>query len=575
MGADLGTGESRLASAIRIASADLSTYGASKDLFTVFTAANGIKRVTLREPSDQVDGFDSSHAIEALKGITPSYTGDRLVSALSTIVNSYDSIWLYTDRVVDGQPSASTRLKITTIPTDPDLARNVWLSDIKVRDVGGESNGSFIDLAVSNLGRIDGQECQIEAICFVNKDKPVEVERLSLDLIIAERVQSVPLGPLKSEWSYCKVQVKGLKSDLLASDNAAWVVKPQITTRVGLVSDTPLDLLGVDKLPIKGGVISTDLTSAVKTQLRGVIYHRSIPQPAPESVDLDSVAKATLIVYPAPHLKFNLAKVRGEIGAQLANKGANNGLGVEISRWDESHPVLRYARPALLELAKARILECTEGAKAIISSTAGPIACAGERDGKRHLILGFEVFPFDGPKNPTVSIITLNAINWLFNNEGIDLGGGVNLNIGAYGSLSLQQLYEGERFQLSYLASDGEISDNQRPDVAMLNSPGVLQFKLRSDVSQGSLGGGADTGIVALNSMVPEESDLLAAGVVNLPYDLVRSVELLDEARERDSDDSAVGSRREGVSYDGTLAVLALGVLLITLLFSRYLRGGY
>lgn len=571
MGARLSGGESRLESTIRIASADLRTHAASNDLFSVYTVASAIKPVVIKDSSDKPGGIDSSQAISALKGITPAYAGDRLITALSTLVNSHDSVWLYTDRVIDGQPAASSRLKITTVPTDPDLARNVWISKLTVRGAGdsasAQKNGWFIDLALSRIGgggaAAAGDECQIEALCFAQGVKPLEVERLSLSLNLKERVHSVSLGPLKSDWSYCRVQLNGLKSDLLDSDNFGWVVRPEIAPRIGVVSDTPLEVLGVDKLSLNGGVVAVDLKSAGADQLRGVIYHRSAPLAGSGALDI----KPTLIVYPALNLKSNFATVRSEeMGSQITGNSA--AAGVEISRWDESHPVLRYARPALLELAKARVLECTDGAKAIISSTAGPIACAAERDGKRHLILGFELFPFDGAKNPTVSIITLNAVNWLFGDDSGDAGAGVNFNIGSQGDFRLPQRYGGDRFQVSYLASEEEAKVNITSDEAIVNTPGVVSFKGRSEAANGSLDSIAEEGLMAFNSIIPEESDLLAGGGVNLPYELLRSVELLDEAKERGADKSAAGidSADEGIRYDGVLAALALVALFFTVL---------
>jgi hypothetical protein len=574
MGADLGSGESRLQSAIRIASADLRTHGGSNDLFSVYSVANGFKRVALRELAEGGDGGDaSSQAIEALKAIEPSYSGDRLVSALSTLVNSYDGVWLYTDRAIDGQPPASSRLKITTIPTDPDLTRNQWLSQIALRDGGSDNvknGGWFIDLSVSSVGGAANEECQVEALCFAEGLKPVEVERLSLSVKLRQRVNRVALGPLKSEWSYCRVNLTGLKGDLLASDNGGWVVRPQVASQVGLVSDTPLEALGVDKLQVKGGVVPVDIARAQTEYLRGVIYHRSVQ---PFDLAAPDLAKPTLIVYPALNLKFNFATVRAEVGGEgVVNNRNTSETGVQISRWDESHPVLRYARPSLLELSKARILECTEGAKAIISSTAGPIACAGERGGKRHLILGFEVFPFDGAKNPTVSIITLNGINWLFGDDSSALGAGesgagVNFNIGSQGVLRLPQIFSDSRFEGGYLASDREASVNLSGGVVTVNTPGIISFKSHNEGSKGLSAEVEDTQFIALNSIVPEESDLLTQGVVNLPLDLVRSIELLDQAKELGGDSgSAANNDRAGVSYDGVLAALALGALFLTLL---------
>jgi hypothetical protein len=79
---------------------------------------------------------------------------------------------------------------------------------------------------------------------------------------------------------------------------------------------------------------------------------------------------------------------------------------------------MTYVNPTLLTVPTTRLIDCPPSASPILTTTAGTIACAGEQQGFRYAIIGFELFPFDGPKTPTLSILTLNLFKWLFESQG-------------------------------------------------------------------------------------------------------------------------------------------------------------
>jgi Ca-activated chloride channel homolog len=82
------------------------------------------------------------------------------------------------------------------------------------------------------------------------------------------------------------------------------------------------------------------------------------------------------------------------------------------SGWRESHPLNRYLNFALFRPAYARPLIPQTAGETIIEGPQGTLAFASERQGKKHLVLGFDPFPYLGRENLPMSIFTLNVLDW-------------------------------------------------------------------------------------------------------------------------------------------------------------------
>jgi hypothetical protein len=85
-----------------------------------------------------------------------------------------------------------------------------------------------------------------------------------------------------------------------------------------------------------------------------------------------------------------------------------------VSSWREPHPLTRYVNFALFRPSYARSLKPKTAGESIIESPSGPLAFAAEDQGVRHLVLGFDPFPYLGRDNLPVSIFTVNFLNWFF-----------------------------------------------------------------------------------------------------------------------------------------------------------------
>jgi hypothetical protein len=132
----------------------------------------------------------------------------------------------------------------------------------------------------------------------------------------------------------------------------------------------------------------------------------------------------------------------------------------------------------------------------ILFSAAGPIACAGEDKGARYLITGFELFPFDGAKNPTISIFTLNAFKWLFQNSEAATTGELPTRITLPESVTEAGYLHPENLKLN--VEGGSIA----PQV-----PGIVQLEEED----------GDERYLALNSFEEKESNLKQGTPLALP----------------------------------------------------------
>lgn len=385
MGALYGAGGTRLDQAKRIASLDVER-APSSTTYTVFSSSKELDPLSQSRDT-------SSDALLALQGVRQSHRADTLQHHLASLVTDpqYDAVWVYTDQAfANYQPSP--RLVINQLPMDPSTSTNAWIQNVQVVS---DASGEILKVTLG-YGGASAKEALVDGECYTEAGSaPAKIAAKTVRLTPHEGTTTTLTPPL-STWSYCRVHTKLQDSslfDALPLDNEGWVTRASSESSVRLVSSLSPDQLGLNK--IKTVTIASDPQQGDSLP---TIYHRSVPAKAPSA--------ATLVVLPPPGpLPWG-----GEVMTQ-ATKAR------EVTRWDTSHPLLHYINPSLVTFPEVRILECPASATPVLFSAAGPIACAGEDKGARYLITGFELFPFDGVKNPTISIFTLNAFKWLFQNS--------------------------------------------------------------------------------------------------------------------------------------------------------------
>jgi hypothetical protein len=143
-----------------------------------------------------------------------------------------------------------------------------------------------------------------------------------------------------------------------------------------------------------------------------------------------------------------------------------------------------------------RPLECPPSATPILFSTGGPIACAGEDKGARYLVTGFELFPFEGSRNPTISIFTLNAFKWLFQSSGATVTGELPARLPLPESIVEAEYIHPENLKLTLEGS-----------AIAPPAPGIIELHDEDGTER----------YLALNSFEERESDLSRRSTLSLP----------------------------------------------------------
>lgn len=394
MGTLHASGETRLSTATRLATSDLAS-AAPTTRFTVFEASDLLTRRSA--PFVSIAG-----ALSAVRSLEQSYAEDRLASLVAALTNTreYDSVWIYTDKTVENQ-TPSESMRVVTVPFDIHTLSNLWIHSVALQT---STQGDYLETTVS-LSSPNNISADIVATC----GKPNGSETFKLAPVTTPLASKAPtrvlLGPINSPWTYCAVRAlpnSAVITDALSLDNEAWIVNNSSSNTVLLhsaLSPSDLGLTAISRLPITAAKPDASSTAA------NTIFHRQSPPSVPR--------ESALVVFPSVG---PLPWKGGSVGPQ--NKG-----GIEITRWDESHPLLQYVKPTMITIPTASALECPESSTAIMFSTKGPLVCAGEEAGSRFVVTGFELFPFDGLKNPTLSVFTLNVFKWLFQSGTRAVGG--------------------------------------------------------------------------------------------------------------------------------------------------------
>lgn len=463
MGALYGSGGTRLDQAKRIATLDIQR-APSSTTYTIFSSAKDL--TPLSQPHES-----ATEALTTIQGAQQSYRADALQQHLTALIGDtqYDAVWVYTDRELQNyQPSQ--RLVVNQLPLEPSTSTNAWIQGIHV-----ESSGALT--VKVGYGGASPKDAVLNGECFDGPSAssaklPAQTLRLA-----PHAATTATLTPSRTNWSYCRVHIKLQDSslfDALPLDNEGWIAHEPTEPSVNLVSSLSAEQLGLTK--VKTITVSTE-TQKDSTQKLPTIYHRTAPQTVPTT--------SSLVVFPPV----------GALpwGGTVETQGAQ---GREVTRWDASHPVLQYVNPSLVSFPEARPLECPPSATPILFSAGGPIACAGEEKGARYLITGFELFPFEGSRNPTISIFTLNAFKWLFQRSGTTTAGELPMRLPLPESIVEAGYIHPENLKLTL-----EGSSIAPP------APGIIELQDEDGTER----------YLALNSFEEQESDLSRRAALSLP----------------------------------------------------------
>ncbi len=196
-----------------------------------------------------------------------------------------------------------------------------------------------------------------------------------------------------------RVQNGNGEQDGLALDNEAYAILPSLTNvAVLLVTPSPAVARSLSVIPnLKVETIAPqDYTPAKAAQFAFVLFHLTAPEALPPT-------NAAFLLPPEGNALFPLGKTTTR---------------VQVTQWMTAHPLTSYVTFSLFSPAYAQALRPIGWGQPIVNATIGPIVIAGEQEGKRYLVTGFDVLPYLGKSNLPISIFTLNALGWLVDQAG-------------------------------------------------------------------------------------------------------------------------------------------------------------
>jgi len=290
----------------------------------------------------------------------------------------YDRVYLLTDHPVRSQ-SGTARVISLGQPKD-----NLALTSFQVRRSS---------LANSRL------EAAAEVTNFSAKDQRVRILLRGSGAVLASRDLAVAAGKSASvvfegfplhPYYEAEIDVR----DALPLDNRRFAVPAKSRElRILGISPRPQAVASLRSVPgVSVDVIApADYERTDRSGYNLEIFHFSTPAVLPRN--------PALFVLPPDNSLVELAR---PISRPV------------VSSWREPHPLTRYINFTLLRPSYARPLRPKVAGEAIMESPDGPLAFAVESQGVRHLVLGFDPFPYLGRENLPVSIFTLNLLDWFF-----------------------------------------------------------------------------------------------------------------------------------------------------------------
>lgn len=355
-----------------------------------------------------------SEAVSKLSEIKPSYSDSAVEQSIIRAVGEQagERIVAYTRRELSARPEQLSEsiqvpslraegvqteyqnvgiIGISTPPPSPNSGTGEHLRSITVELLASTKSSVQITLLVERLDPA------------LNQFYSLAQQRVSL---ASGEFKSVTIDGIAQLGVPIRVKIQdseqlGQKNGL-PQDDTAWLVSGASSNTYAFISDLSPSDVGLNKLPgINWRRIDPRTTSDLKAVLASepvpalAVFHRS-----DLSVPSDI---ASLSILPADNFTIgNEAITLGKIERSITP-----------SRWQSADPVLRYLNVALLSFPQATPLSGPAWLRALVSAPGGNLLLAGEREGIRHIITGFELLPYSGTAAPAMSILLMNSLGWL------------------------------------------------------------------------------------------------------------------------------------------------------------------
>lgn len=330
-------------------------------------------------------------ACPLLSEIAIEYGDDNLNSAITNVLQTSTlPLTIVSDHRVKTTRNDQFQDRLISIPISSQLEPN----NIAILDVGDDEKG--VRTTIASFSARDGK---VELIVESVDSSLVLVKQYSqvLSLTAGERREIlIPHSSLPPSFalkvSLIAPQYQGI--DLIEIDNSAWLRRSNSkVAKLALVSPTPIrlgDLPGSEIKQLRPEEFQ-DIMVDNDNAFDGLIFYRTIPMSLPN--------KPTLLISPpsSPLLPSRPCSATAT-----------------PSRWHQDHPLTRYVTFPKLQFANPLCLGKANWGETLLAIPNGDIALFGEHNGIPLVALGFDIFPFDGRKNLSLSVFTLNVMQWLF-----------------------------------------------------------------------------------------------------------------------------------------------------------------
>ena len=424
----------------------------------------------------------------ALSEIKASSAGDNLEASVQELAETgtYERVVAVTDKNIEyveggrGDPISlfggdEQRVRKQTRVVGVAVGErdaNIWVSGLAMLQSGLSEGGTKLVATIGYSGPVP-TDAKVVFSRLGEKEDVIDAAIISLQPGQSTEVRADLPADSGSRPAY-RVEVTPKSTspikDALSEDNAAWLVpRSDVGTRILLVS--PANVLSKSGLEIIPGFQIETITPEEFPEHAAnglekysiIIFHRSAPSSPPK--------RSTLLVLPPAD--NTLFPVVAETNTSL------------ISSWVTEHPITSYLKVPLLHPGATEIFAVPPWAQSIIRAERGAVTAAGESRGYRFAAVGFELLPFEGARTSTISVLTLNLINWL--------SGGAEITGSTLSGSSLRTDGPGA---WSVMTPEGR-TETVKGETFTLPVPGLYQV---SDA-----GGGRR--VVAANAFYPEESN--------------------------------------------------------------------
>lgn len=356
---------------------------------------------------DEFIGHDET--IATVQQIQSEFAADHLQSAIDTLKQrgSYKRVLIFSDkqqRTLEVGNQADNRVRLYSVTGTEALRQNVAISHVSLQGTANPPNPNTGTLSVAlDAYTTTPVEVRVSIYPASGSNETTRPIRSTSTSLIPGTTAQVRFEGLSTS-SYYRIELS-LESteeartlDHIEADNFAWISGENSSDTLLLVSDLKPEELGLNRIRARKWLhLTPDAyeNASSEQKNRPAIFHRYTPAELPE--------ENALFIYPAKdNLLFpTLRSIRA----------------AEITRWLSSHPLTSYLNVPALQLPSAAELDPPYWMQPLISSTKGAVALVGELEGKKYVLLGFEILPFQGKKSPLLSVLTMNALSWLGNTQ--------------------------------------------------------------------------------------------------------------------------------------------------------------